>query len=81
MRFLLQSRMATLLAYPDPVYEECDPNEDSVLSLLESLLEQPIDIVAHGPRAQDVSRRTRTSDPAPTNPRPTVPSPSGRWPG
>jgi len=60
----LQARMANMLARAGAVFEECEPHEGAVLGLLESLLERSVDIVSRGPRARDVSYRSRTTSAA-----------------
>jgi adenylosuccinate synthase len=52
-----QARLADMLTRVGPVFEECEPQPDAVLGLLESLLERRVDIVSYGARASDVSLR------------------------
>jgi adenylosuccinate synthase len=51
-----QARLADMLARAGADFEECAPDEGSVLGLLESLLRRSVDIVSRGPRANDVAR-------------------------
>jgi len=53
----LQARLADLLVRAAPVFEDCEPDESTVLGLLEPLLERSVDIVSRGHQANDVSFR------------------------
>jgi hypothetical protein len=61
-----QTRLADMLSRAGAVFEECTPNQDAALGLLERLLERRVDIVSLGPRAKDVSFRRRIEK-GPTN--------------
>lgn len=54
-----QARLAGWLAHAAPQLEACAPDEDTVLAHLERLLGRSIDLVSRGPRATDVSLRSR----------------------
>ncbi|MFE8602650.1 adenylosuccinate synthetase [Archangium violaceum] len=54
-----QARLAGWLGDVTPSLEECAANEDAVLEHLERLLGRTVDLVSHGPRASDVSLRSR----------------------
>jgi adenylosuccinate synthase len=54
-----QSRLAGWLAHAEPRLETSAPDEDAVLAHLERLLGRSVDLVSRGPRATDVSLRSR----------------------
>ncbi|OJT19679.1 hypothetical protein BO221_35570 [Archangium sp. Cb G35] len=56
-----QARLAGWLRDVRPSIEECAANEDAVLEHLERLLGRTVDLKSHGPRASDVSLRSRSS--------------------
>ena len=75
-----QSRLTEMLARAGAVLEECRPDEDAAVELIESLLDRSVDIVSHGPCANDVSLRKTCSDVWSTPiPRTSPPLESGRW--
>jgi adenylosuccinate synthase len=54
-----QARLAGWLAHAVPQFETCAPDEDAVLAQLERRLGRSVDLVSRGPRAEDVSFRSR----------------------
>lgn len=54
-----QARLAGWLEHVEPRLEACAPDEDTVLEHLERLLGRSVDLVSRGPRAADVSLRSR----------------------
>jgi adenylosuccinate synthase len=50
-----QARLAEWLGHVTPSLEECAANDDAVLEHLERLVGRSVDLVSHGPRANDVS--------------------------
>ncbi len=59
-----QARLAEMLSHATAVFEDCKPNEDAVLHLVERLLGRNVGIVSRGPRAKDVSFRRRIIPPS-----------------
>jgi hypothetical protein len=53
-----QARLAQLLARATPQLEPCEPEAHAVVSHIERLLEQGIDLTSRGPRASDVTQRS-----------------------
>jgi hypothetical protein len=54
-----QERLTALLHRARPVLEECAPTATAALAAIERLLDRPIDLVSHGPRASDVAHHAR----------------------
>jgi adenylosuccinate synthase len=54
-----QARLAGWLEHAEPRLEECGPDEEAILEHLERLLGRRVDLVSRGPRAEDVSLRSR----------------------
>lgn len=55
------ARLTGMLARTTPIYDQCAADENRVLEQIESLLGRHVDLVSHGPRAQDVSFTGRGS--------------------
>lgn len=49
-----RARYTQVLSAVTPVIKECSVDEDTVLREIESLIDQPPEIISHGPRADDV---------------------------